>query len=115
MRLLQIVSKSADAELVADRLWQAGARAVEEVVLADGRAAARSVLADDDATSLGRLGPLPADWTVEWVEVDDEPANTWRRYVGAVEVGDRHSPTAGSRSRSNPRDRSASAITRRRG
>lgn len=88
MRLLQIVSGPADAELVADRLWQAGARAVEEVVLADGRAAARSVLAGDDATSLGRLGPLPAGWTVEWVEVDDEPANTWRRYVDVVEIGD---------------------------
>ena len=89
MRVLQIATAVGDAELAADRLWQAGARAVEEVVLPDGRIGARSVLALDDAVSAARLGPLPAEWTVEWIEVPDAPSEAWRQFAAPVEVGDR--------------------------
>lgn len=89
MRVLQIAVAAADAELAADRLWQAGARAVELVELPEGLVAARSVLADDDAVSLRRLGPVPADWTVDWIIVPDAASEAWRDFVGPVPVGDR--------------------------
>ena len=89
MRLLQITTEPDDAELAADRLWQAGARAVEHVTLGGGRVGARSVLAGDDTVSSARLGPLPSGWTVDWIEVPDEPSDTWREFVAPVAVGDR--------------------------
>jgi ribosomal protein L11 methyltransferase len=89
MRVLQIATGVADAELAADRLWQAGARAVEEIDLADGRVGARSVLAADDVVSLDRLGPMPAAWTVEWIDVPDEPSDAWRELAVPIPVGDR--------------------------
>lgn len=89
MRVLQIVTAPADAELAADRLWQAGAGAVEEVALGDGRVGSRSVLAVDDAVSIERLGRLPTGWTIEWIEVADEPADTWRGFVTPIDVGER--------------------------
>lgn len=89
MRMLQIATGSDDADLAADRLWQAGARAVEEVVLPDGRSGVRTVLAEDDAVSAARLGPLPSGWLLEWVEVPDQPAATWREFVAPIAVGDR--------------------------
>lgn len=88
MRILQISAPSAGAELAADRLWGAGARAVEEVELAGGRVGLRSVLAGNDATSLARLGPLPDGWQAEWIDVADEPAQTWRSFARPIAIGD---------------------------
>lgn len=89
MRIIQIATSPAEVELAADRLWQAGAGAVEEVALDDGRVGVRSVLASDDALSIERLGPLPCAWEIEWVEVADEPVDTWRRFVAPIDVGAR--------------------------
>lgn len=89
MRLLQIAVPADACELAADRLWQAGARAVEQVDLGGGRVGVRSVLADDDATSRRRLGAVPADWAVGWVEVADEASDAWRSYVRPIAVGER--------------------------
>jgi ribosomal protein L11 methyltransferase len=88
MRILQINVPAAAAELAADRLWTAGARAVEEVDLAGGRVGLRSVLAGDDAVSLARLGPLADGWRADWIEVDDEPAQTWRSFARPTAIGD---------------------------
>lgn len=89
MRVLQIVTSVAAAELAADRLWQAGAQAVEEIALEEGLVGVRSVLGSDDAVTIDGLGPLPSGWVVEWVEIADEPADTWRQFVAPIEVGDR--------------------------
>lgn len=89
MRMLQIAVPPDDADVAADRLWQAGAQAVEEIVLSDGRSGVRTVLAADDAVSAARLGPLPSGWLLEWVEVPDEPSETWRGFVAPIEVGER--------------------------
>ena len=89
MRVLQLVTDPAGAELAADRLWLAGARAVEQVTLTDGRVGLRTVLAGDDAVSMARLGSLPSGWTVEWVDVPDEPSEAWRDHVTPVAVADR--------------------------
>lgn len=86
MRVLQIVAPLADAELAADRLWGAGAGAVEEVRLDELRVGLRSVLSGDDVVSRSRLGPLPADWHLEWIELPDEPSQTWRDFASPVDV-----------------------------
>jgi ribosomal protein L11 methyltransferase len=89
MRVVQVVAPAEEVELAADRLWAAGAGAVEEIDLGDGRVGLRSVLAADDAVSLARLGELPAGWSVEVLDLDDAPAETWRDFAAPVEIGDR--------------------------
>ncbi len=88
MRTVVLTVPECDGELAADRLWSAGARAVEE---RDRGAVVelRTVLADDDATSLDRLGRLPGDWAVSFVDVDDVPADTWRDHVAPTAISDR--------------------------
>lgn len=89
MRLIQIAVPESESELAADLLWRAGARAVEEVAVGHGRIGVRTVLAADDGVSLDRLGPVPASWTVEWLEVADEPSEAWREFAVPVPVGER--------------------------
>ena len=78
-----------DAELAADRLWAAGATAVEE---RDGGAPGRRALiagipAGTVDTVLGALDPA---WRPRVVEVDDGAwADAWRDYAGPVRVGRR--------------------------
>src|SRR5690606_28140168 len=76
---------TADAELGADRLWAAGAQAVEELDNDDG-IALRSVLADDDEVSLERLGTLPAGWTVTFIDQADAPSEAWRDFAVPIDV-----------------------------
>lgn len=89
MRVTCLTVPTDDAELAADRLWAAGAQAVEELAADDGRAEMRTVLADDDAVATARLGELPAGWQLRFVEVDERPAETWREFALPVEVSDR--------------------------
>lgn len=89
MRVLQIAVPASDAELAADRLWQAGAGAVEEVLLGGGRAGLRSVIAAADAVTSSRLGALPDDWTLEWIDVPDQPSSAWRDYAAPIDVDGR--------------------------
>ena len=76
----------ADAELGADRLMQAGAFAVEERVLDDGRAELRAVLADSESAAHDRLGELPPSWSVRTETVDATPSDTWREHAAPVWV-----------------------------
>lgn len=86
MRVVQISVPAADAELAADRLWQAGARAVEEVDLGGRLVGVRSVLAERDEITRERLGELPDGWSLGWLEVDDEPSEAWREFATPIEV-----------------------------
>jgi len=74
------------AEVASDRLWNAGARAVEEREAADGRVELRTSLAGDDAVSLERLGSVPGGWVVAFEDVDDAPAETWRQFARPIEI-----------------------------
>lgn len=89
MRELRLSIPDDAIELAGDRLWAAGAQAIEEVTLDDGRLQLRSVLADSDATSLGRLGPVPGEWAVDFVDVVTDHPQTWRDYAEPVVVSDR--------------------------
>lgn len=88
MRVLVVRVPIADAELAADRLWAAGARAVEECAPEGPFAELRTVLAESLDTSLDRLGALPSGWTATFVDFDDEPAQTWRQFARPVTVND---------------------------
>ena len=74
------------ADAAADRLWGAGARAVEEVHAGDGIVELRTVLSTDDATSRDRLGELPAGWTVRFTDADEPPSEAWRDHATPIEV-----------------------------
>lgn len=76
------------AELAADRLWSAGASAVEERASSEGLVELRSVLAQDEDTSSIRLGAVPADWTVTIEEVDEVASEAWRDHAAPIEVND---------------------------
>jgi ribosomal protein L11 methyltransferase len=75
-----------DAELAADRMMQAGAFAVEERDLGDGRAELRGSLAEALPVAIDRLGPLPDHWSVRIDDVDATPADTWREHAVPIEV-----------------------------
>jgi ribosomal protein L11 methyltransferase len=87
VRLVVLRVPVGDAELAADRLWGAGARAVEERDVGGGRFELASVIGDDEAVVAGRLGDLPSGWTYRFEEVDAAPAESWRDHVTAIEVG----------------------------
>jgi len=86
MRVVQLRVPFADAELAADRLWGAGAQAVEECEQGDGYVSLRTVLAADDEQSAGRLAPLCVDWVLTHLSVPDEPAQTWREFAAPIHV-----------------------------
>lgn len=89
MRIVVLTVPEGAAEIAADRLWTAGAQAVEERTTDGGRVELRTSLGSDDTVALARLGDLPAVWEVRFVEVDDAPAQTWREFARPIGVTDR--------------------------
>lgn len=88
MELTVLVVPCDQAEAAADRLWSAGAQAIEELDAGDGRILLRTVLATDEATSRARLGALPDGWRLGFDTADVAHAETWREHVGVIEVTD---------------------------
>lgn len=88
MRVISLRVPSAEAELAADRLWGAGAQAVEELAVDASWVELRTILASDDAVARQRLGDVPPSWEVGFVDVDDTPAQTWRAFAEPILVGD---------------------------
>lgn len=89
MRMLVLTVPADEAELAADRLWSAGARAVEEraATVADpDRVELSTLLAADDEVAVGRLGPIPLHWSIHFVDVDDAPSDAWRDHARPIEV-----------------------------
>lgn len=89
MRVLALTVPVAASELAADRLWTAGAQAVEERDAGGDHVELRTSLGSDDVVAVRRLGPVPADWSYEFVEVDSRPAETWREFVAPIVIGER--------------------------
>jgi ribosomal protein L11 methyltransferase len=85
-RTLVLTVPPPDAELAGDRLWAAGAAAIEERDAIDGRVELRTVLAADDSISLQRLGDVPGEWQVSFVDVDAAPAETWRDHAAPITI-----------------------------
>jgi ribosomal protein L11 methyltransferase len=78
MRALVLAVPRSDVELAADRLWAAGARAVEERDVSRDVVELVTVLASSDAVSLDRLGSTPTSWSARFVDLDDAPTESWR-------------------------------------
>lgn len=88
MRLTVLTVPTDAAELAADRLWAAGAQAVEEVDLPDGNVSLRTVLATDEATSRARLGHLPHGWSLDFADASTDASEAWRHHARPVRVND---------------------------
>lgn len=89
MRALVLSVPQDDVELAADRLWVCGAQAVEErTANVANQIELWTTVASDDTISLGRLGELPAGWTVRFESVDDVPSLAWRDFALPIFVGD---------------------------
>lgn len=86
MRTIVLTVPADAAELASDRLWAAGARAVEERSIAGGTVELRTALGDDDDEARRRLGATPDDWHVEFVDVDEVGLETWREFAVPVVV-----------------------------
>lgn len=86
MRTIVVTVPAEAAELAADRLWSAGARAVEERSAGAERVELRTSLATDDDRSLARLGVLPVDWVVGFEDVDEVASEAWRDHARPVTV-----------------------------
>lgn len=86
MRHIVLTVPADDAELAADRLWGAGAAAVEERVGRAGMVELRSVLAQDEQVSAERLGSLPTHWTVATEDVEAVPSESWRDFATSIDV-----------------------------
>lgn len=84
-RVAELSVPVGEAELGADRLWAAGAQAVEELEGA-GTVRLRTVLAADDIVSLERIGVLPVGWTVTFFDQPDAPSEAWRDFAAPVVV-----------------------------
>lgn len=89
VRLTRLTVPRDDVEIAADRLWCAGAGAVEEQDLSDGRIELNTVLAEHDHVSIQRLGPLDEAWSVEFVSAPSTPSSGWREYARPIAVSDR--------------------------
>lgn len=87
-RAVVVVVAAGHVELASDRLWTAGAGAVEERVRADGDVELWTHLADDDDVARRRLGHVPDGWAVRFVDVDDAPDEAWRHHAQPVWVTD---------------------------
>ncbi|MEO6570614.1 MAG: 50S ribosomal protein L11 methyltransferase [Ilumatobacteraceae bacterium] len=86
MRMIAVRVPAAEAELAADRLWTAGARAVEVRPAPADTVDLITMLASDDGISVERIGPVLSRWSVRFVDVDDRPAETWREFVRPIDV-----------------------------
>lgn len=89
MRATVLTVPSGDAELAADRLWSAGAQAVEEIDVDETAIQLRTSLGNDDAVTTTRLGVLPPSWALSFVDVDERPAETWRKFARPIVVSSR--------------------------
>lgn len=69
-RTIVVTVDSSLAEIVTDRLWQLGVRAVSEVPLPDGRAEVSTSVGNDDDAIARALDALDGAWTVEVRDLD---------------------------------------------
>lgn len=91
MTLVFVVECSAvRAEIVSDRLWSIGVTAITEEVTEPGRIRLRSSIGDDPADSEHRLRSALFDLDetilIEFEEVDERIAESWREYAEPVVV-----------------------------
>ncbi len=88
IRALVLTVPLVDLELASDRLWEAGAQAVEERQGSDDLVELWTTLSGDDGVTATRLGVLPAEWSVGFVLVDPTPSDEWRNFVRPIRVAD---------------------------
>lgn len=86
MRLTVLTVPDGEVDVAADRLWEAGAAAIEERTEPGGWVALLTVLATADEVSAERIGGIPKAWSLGFVDRDEPPSQAWRDHVCPVEV-----------------------------
>lgn len=86
-RLAIVHVPAVDVELAADRLRQAGAWAIEE--RGTDPVELRTVVANDLAEIVRRLGEVPATWRIEVEDAAEVGAELWREHARAAVVSPR--------------------------
>lgn len=69
-RTIVVTVESALADIVTDRLWQLGVRAVSEVEVPDGRVEVSTSVGNDDDAIARALGAIDSAWHVEIRDLD---------------------------------------------
>lgn len=81
VRLIRVVVEPHVADVVSDRFWQLGVRAVSESTHPDGRVEVSSSVGDDDAAIARAVATFDPSWTWSVDEVDAAPADTWKQFA----------------------------------
>jgi ribosomal protein L11 methyltransferase len=85
-RLATLTVPAEDVAIAADRLWAAGAAAIEERECRGGCQALITVLAADDGTSRARIGELPSTWDLVFSDDDSVATSAWREHAEVTRV-----------------------------
>lgn len=88
VRAFVVTVPAEEADIASDRLWQLGVRAVEERAADRGAVELWTAIGEDAASIERAASTLAPGWSWRCVDVDAEPADTWRATAGPVWVAD---------------------------
>lgn len=83
--IIGVTVPAALAEIVADRFWQLGVRAVSEVDVGDGLVEVSSSVGNEHASIDRAIATFDADWSVRVTSAPVAGADDWKRFARPVE------------------------------
>ena len=83
--MIRVTVEAPTAELVADRFWQLGVRAVSEIDLDDGRIEVSSSVGNDREAIDRALATFDEEWDCRVEDVPSGPSDDWKRHAVPVE------------------------------
>ncbi len=88
IRTLVLTVPVGEVEVAADRLWGAGAQAVEERRVDVATVQLWTMLGGAEDESVSRVGVIPAGWSIESRWIDESPSLAWRDHACPTVVDD---------------------------
>jgi ribosomal protein L11 methyltransferase len=93
VRAFVVTVSAAEADVAADALWQLGVRAIEERTHRgddgpNGQVELWTAVGEDPGAAERAVAALAGRWSHRLVDVDDEPAHTWREFAEPMWVTD---------------------------
>ncbi|MFN3255709.1 MAG: 50S ribosomal protein L11 methyltransferase [Ilumatobacter sp.] len=87
-RMIRVTVSSPVAELVSDRFWQLGVRAVSEIDLDDGRVEVSSSVGNDSDSITRAVATFDPTWSWRVDEVSTELGDDWKAFAAPVWYAD---------------------------